>query len=242
MPTPILLADTAWLLQLVTSGGPLGIALLVLLVLLSLASLALAVEQFASLRPARLAPAGLAERVGKLLESGDLDGAQRVSRDGSVLGAVLNAAIDEANQLAASPEPAWPAIEKTMEDRVEAESARLMRRLDYLALIGNLAPMIGLLGTVVGMIVAFREVAATQGAATAGELASGIYQALVTTVGGLIVAIPSLAVFHVLRHRLDALMATVVEQAERATRPIKRALSSAGPARLAAPPRAGRTA
>lgn len=242
MPILSLLADTAWLLQLVTSGGPFGIALLVLLLLLSLASLALVVEQFASLRLGRLAPAGLAERVGKLLQNADFDGAQRACAGGGVLGAVLNAAIDEANQLAASPEPAWPAIEKAMEDRVEAESARLMRRLDYLALIGNLAPMVGLLGTVVGMIVAFREVAATQGAATAGELASGIYQALVTTVGGLIVAIPSLAAFHVLRHRLDALMAIVVEQAERTTRPIKRALSSAGAARLASPPRPGRTA
>lgn len=242
MPNTLFFADTAWLLQLVTSGGPFGIALLVLLLVLSLASLALAVEQFASLRLARLSPPGLAERVGKLLETGDLDGAQRACLDGSVLGAVLNAAIDEANQLAASPEPAWPAIEKAMEDRVEAESARLMRRLDYLALIGNLAPMVGLLGTVVGMIVAFREVAATQGAATAGELASGIYQALVTTVGGLIVAIPSLAAFHVLRHRLEAIVASVIEQAERTTRPIKRALSSAGPARLASPPRTGRTA
>ncbi len=67
-----------------------------------------------------------------------------------------------------------------------------MRRIEYLSVIGNIAPMVGLLGTVTGMIFAFQQVATTRGAAGAGDLAEGIYQALVTTVGGLVVAIPAL--------------------------------------------------
>jgi biopolymer transport protein ExbB len=90
--------------------------------------------------------------------------------------------------------------------------------------IGNIAPMIGLLGTVFGMIFAFQEVADTQGAARAAELASGIYQALVTTVGGLIVAIPSLAAFAVFRNRVDQFIAETGKQAQTAIEPVKRAL------------------
>ena len=207
--------DRGWLLELLTSGGVAGVALLTILALLSLAAMALVVEQLSVLRRSRLAPEGLASRVASLTETGDLDAARRAcaADDAGVLGAVVTAAIDEAAETSAGA-GAWSAIEKAMEDAAEAEAARLLRRIDYLTVIGNLAPMVGLLGTVVGMIFAFREVAATQGAATAGELASGIYQALVTTVGGLIVAIPSLARFRTCcgnrARRPD--MATVVER------------------------------
>ncbi|TWT96839.1 Biopolymer transport protein ExbB [Botrimarina colliarenosi] len=235
MPHPPF-ADAAWAWQLVTSGGVAGMALLGVLLLLSLGALALAVEQLATLRLARHAPEGLGTRVRKLLESGDLPAARQACADGGMLGEVVAAALDEATELAASSEPAWPAVEKAMEDAAEAAASRLLRRIDYLAVIGNLAPMVGLLGTVVGMLFAFREVAATQGAATAAELAGGIYEALVTTVGGLLVAIPALGVYAVLRNRVDAIAAEVIAQAESATRPLKRALSTAAPTRLQRPP------
>lgn len=241
MTTP-LLSDSAWAWQLVTSGGVAGMTLLGVLLLLSLAALALAVEQFATLRASRLAPAGLAERVRELIESGDLAAARRACANGGSLGAVLTAAIDETADLVAVAGPTWPAVEKAMEDAADAEASRLLRRIDYLAVIGNLAPMVGLLGTVVGMIFAFREVSATQGAATAAELAGGIYQALVTTVGGLLVAIPALGAFAVLRNRVDAVAAEVTSQAELATKPLKIALSNPTTPRLKQPTTPGRTA
>ncbi|MEM9588600.1 MAG: MotA/TolQ/ExbB proton channel family protein, partial [Planctomycetota bacterium] len=67
-----------------------------------------------------------------------------------------------------------------------------------------------------------QQVAATRGSAGAGDLAEGIYQALVTTVGGLIVAIPSLAAYAVCRNRVDALIADAAYQAQHALAPIKR--------------------
>ena len=76
-----------------------------------------------------------------------------------------------------------------------------MRRIEYLSVIGSIAPMVGLLGTATGMIFAFQQVASARGAAGAGYLAEEIYQALVTTVGGLIVAIPSLATSAECRNR-----------------------------------------
>ena len=101
-----------------------------------------------------------------------------------------------------------------------------MRRIEYLSVIGNIAPMVGLLGTVTGMIFAFQQVAATRGAAGAGDLAEGIYQALVTTVGGLVVAIPALAIYAVCRNRVDSLVAEVAHQSQHALAPIKRRQSS----------------
>lgn len=242
-PTTPPLAE-AWAWQLLTSGGVPGMLLLGVLLLLSLAALALAVEQFLTLRTSRLAPETVGIRVRTLLESGDLAGAAQACDSGGMLGAVLVAGVDEARELAGADGAAWPAVEKAMEDAAQAEAARLVRRIDYLAVIGNLAPMVGLLGTVVGMIFAFREVAATQGAATAGELASGIYQALVTTVGGLLVAIPSLAAYAVLRSRVEAITAEATAQAETATRPLKRALWSSAPGRtaIARPAQPGRRA
>lgn len=235
MLTP-LTADAAWAWQLVTSGGVSGMVLLGLLLLLSLAALALTVEQFVSLRASRLVPEGLGGRVRKLLETGDLAGARKACADGGMLGDLLTTAIDEATEIADVAAPTWPAVEKAMEEEAASYAARLARPLDYLSLIGNLAPMVGLLGTVVGMIFAFREVAETQGAATAAQLASGIYQALVTTVGGLMVAIPSLGAYTVLRNRVDAIAADAVLDAEAATRPLKRALSGSKPIRLQQPP------
>ena len=116
----------------------------------------------------------------------------------------------------------WREVEKAVEDSLIQQSARLMRRIEYLSVIGNIAPMVGLLGTVTGMIFAFQQVATTRGAAGAGDLAEGIYQALVTTVGGLVVAIPSLALYAIFRNRVDSLIAEVAYQAQHALTPVKR--------------------
>ena len=116
----------------------------------------------------------------------------------------------------------WSAVEKALEDALAEQSARLFRKIEYLSVIGNIAPMIGLLGTVIGMIIAFQRVASTQGTAGAPELADGSYQALVTTVGGLIVAIPSLAAFAIMRNRVDQLVAEAAYMAQHVFTPLKR--------------------
>ena len=111
---------------------------------------------------------------------------------------------------------------KVLEDATAEQAARLLRRIEFLSVIGNLAPMVGLLGTVTGMIIAFQRVAGSQGAAGAADLAEGIYQALVTTVGGLIVAIPALAAFAFFRNRVDQFVAEAAYMAFHACKPLKR--------------------
>jgi biopolymer transport protein ExbB len=81
------------------------------------------------------------------------------------------------------------------------EHRRLTRRLPLLHLIAGLAPLLGLLGTVVGMVRAFQTVATAQGPVNPSTLASGIWEALLTTVAGLVVAIPALLFHHYLDQR-----------------------------------------
>ena len=99
-------------------------------------------------------------------------------------------------------------IEKSIEEMGDEESIKLHQQIGWLSLIANVAPMMGLLGTVMGMVTAFNEIAASQGQANPADLASGISQALLTTMLGLIVAIPVTAAFAFLRNRL---IKTIIE-------------------------------
>ncbi len=76
-------------------------------------------------------------------------------------------------------------------------------RIRVLAAIAHLSPLIGLLGTVIGMVVAFSQIQALQGTVKPGDLAGGIWEALLTTVFGLAVAIPSMAAFHAFESHAD---------------------------------------
>lgn len=202
--------DSFW--QIVTAGGWVG----VLIILLSVAAAALAIEHAMTIRAGVLMPAGLGDRVREMLKNRQLaDALQQCKLRPSCLAYVLHAGLSEVDG-------GWSAVEKGMEDALAEQSARLFRKIEYLSLIGNIAPMLGLLGTVIGMIMAFREVADSQGAARAADLAQGIYLALVTTVEGLVVAIPSLAAFSVFRNRVDQLMAETAYAAQHAVTPLKR--------------------
>ena len=81
----------------------------------------------------------------------------------------------------------------------------LERRINWLSVIGTLAPMIGLLGTVCGLVEAFYAIEQAGGQVHPGDLAAGIWTALLTTVFGLIVALPTLAIYHFLDNRIAAM-------------------------------------
>lgn len=212
VPPPV--GDSAW--EIISSGGWPGLVILLVLILLSIAAVYLVIDQAMSLRRSDFIPDGLsAELASALRESRWSDAEAALQRQPSVLAGVVSVAL-------ANREFGWSEMEKSVEDALIEQSARLHRRIDYLSMIANLSPMVGLLGTVTGMIFAFRQVAASRGAAGAGDLAEGIYQALVTTVGGLIVAIPALAASGVLRARVDELLTDVTRHAEAALIPLRR--------------------
>ena len=218
--------------DIVFAGGWVGFLIIMVLLALSLTAAYLVFEQVMTLRTKELMPEGLAEQVQALLTAGQTGQADQLCHSRpSLLGFVLSAGIGEADG-------GWPAVEKAMEDSAAEQAARLLRKIEYLSVIGNLAPMLGLLGTVTGMIFAFQTVASTQGGAGAAQLAEGIYQALVTTVAGLIVAIPSLAAFAVLRNRVDQLVAEAAYLAQQVFTPLRRGRTrrAGAPAGGPAPP------
>jgi len=213
------------------AGGWVGLMIVLLLFALSLTAAYLVFEHIMTLRQTEIMPDGLGDSVRQALTSGNVAAADQACRmEPSFLSFVLLNGLAELDG-------GWPAVEKALEDATAEQSARLFRKIEYLSVIGNIAPMVGLLGTVTGMIFAFQRVASTQGSAGAAELAEGIYQALVTTVGGLIVAIPSLGAFAIFRNRVDQLVAEAAYIAQHAFAPLKRRRSgSAKPANASPPP------
>lgn len=200
-------------LEIVHAGGLVGYVIM----FLSVVAVALALEHVMTIRQGVLMPEGLAEKVREQTKLGQFVQAEQACKlQPSVLAYVLQAGLSEIDG-------GWSAVEKAMEDAIADQSARLFRKIEYLSVIGNIAPMLGLLGTVIGMVMAFREVALTQGAARAADLAEGIYLALVTTVQGLVVAIPALSAFAYFRNRVDQMIAETAYVAQHAMTPLKRA-------------------
>lgn len=202
--------------QILFSGGPIGVIIMLVLIGLSITSLYLMIENALIIRRRDLLPEGLGEDVRESILAQNLPEAIATCREQpSLLSFVLQCGLTEA-------ECGWSDVEKAMEDALAEQAARLLRKVEYLSVLGNIAPMVGLLGTVTGMLMAFKEVADSEGSAGASQLAEGIYQALVTTVVGLIIAIPSLGAFAVLRNRVDQIIAEAAYAAQHALAPIKR--------------------
>jgi biopolymer transport protein ExbB len=214
--------------EILFSGGPIGIVIMCVLIGMSLTMVYLVVDNSLSLRRGDLVPEELADSVRTLVQQGQVKEAIQLCRkEPSLLSFVLSHGMTEADG-------GWEDVEKALEDSLAEQSARLLRKIEYLSVLGNLGPMVGLLGTVVGMLMAFKEVASTEGRAGAAQLAEGIYQALVTTVVGLIIAIPALGAFAVLRNRVDQIMAEAAYAALHALAPLKLGRRGAKP--TSAPP------
>lgn len=127
------------------------------------------------------------------------------SADESFLGKVLSAGLAKL-----SGGGDYPHAIEAMQEVGEEENMKLEHRLSYMALIGTISPMIGLMGTVQGMISAFETIATTAtGAPKPTELAGNISTALFTTLAGLMIAIPAIAAYNILRNRIARLVLEV---------------------------------
>ncbi|MEM9065491.1 MAG: MotA/TolQ/ExbB proton channel family protein [Planctomycetota bacterium] len=170
----------------------------VVLVLGSFAAVALMVRVVTEARASKLAPEETAEGMSKLAKDADLKGLRKAAEsDPSPLGSIVIAALDAGDDESKRQE----AAELAAADRI----AGAFRLVDPLAVIGNLAPLIGLAGTVWGMIIAFATLGETGGQAGPGALSSGISKALFHTLLGLVLAAPSLAFYGFYRAKIDKL-------------------------------------
>ena len=173
-----------------------GGGLMYLLLVCSVLVLAITLERWLRIRRARTNTELLFSPVEAMISRDDMAGAYaHVRFFRGPLAAVLRAVLESQSR------------EKTdLEEAALMEARRELRllnhRLPALGLLAGLAPLLGLLGTVIGMIKAFQQVAAAQGAVNPSMLANGIWEALLTTGAGLTVAIPALIFHHALEQRV----------------------------------------
>ena len=187
-------ADTT-IMQDMFGGGVFGIMIMIALFLLSMAAMSLVIEHFISIRRDVLVPDYIAQEVDSLLSTGEVTEAlEATEADDSFLAKVVRAGL-------ADMRSGYDAMYESMQAAGEAETTKLHRKIEYLALIGNIAPMLGLFGTVYGMIGAFKTIAIA-GTPTPSDMAGGISKALFTTLVGLMIAIPTTAMYTFFQNRV----------------------------------------
>ena len=198
--------------DLIAASGVIGLVIAVL----SVTMVALIVEHLFTVRRRVLMPPGLAEQIHQRIQNRQFaEGIEDCDEQPSLLAHVLRSGLIESDL-------GYPAVEKAMEDASTERAAAMFRKIEYLRVIGTIAPMLGLLGTVWGMILAFLEFE-SKANPQVSELAPGIYKALVTTLFGLSVAVPALASFAIFCNRIEQFVAETALLAEHVFADFKRA-------------------
>jgi biopolymer transport protein ExbB len=181
----------------------LGIFYSVVFLGLSFTLVALFVMNLLTARRENVVPVSLVEGFEAQLNEKKYQEAYELAKaDDSFLGQVLSAGLAK---LSSGYEQAIEAMQEVGEE----ENMKLEHRLSYMALIGTVSPMVGLLGTVQGMIASFQVIATSTSAPKPSELAAGISTALFTTLVGLFIAIPAIAAYNILRNRVARLVLEV---------------------------------
>tara|TARA_B100000959_G_scaffold281298_1_gene345033 strand:+ start:440 stop:1249 length:810 start_codon:yes stop_codon:yes gene_type:complete len=184
----------------------LGSSVTWLLLVMSMCSIGLMIHLAIANRRSTVLPDELVKNIRKNLKKKQFQSAIDVaSKDNSYLGKILVASFLEAKF-------GFPAMMRSLEQTADELATARMRRIELLNVVGQVSPMIGLFGTVYGMILAFGAIVASGGSADPVALAGGIGTALTTTFWGLVVAIPALSGYAILRNKIDELTveATIV--------------------------------
>jgi biopolymer transport protein ExbB len=165
---------------------------------------------FLQLRKSVLLPATLSEQFEQHLEAKEYQPAYELAKnDDSYLGHVLAAGMGKLQS-------GYPAAVEAMENAQGEEQMKLEHKISYIALVGALAPMLGLLGTVQGMVSSFKTISDNPGVAPKpDQLATGIATALVTTLIGLWIAIPAIMFFQLLKNWLEEINSSAADESMR---------------------------
>ena len=199
----------------------LGTGIIWLLIAASAASLGATLYFFWSTQSSTLIPRQSFAPISRFLSAGGYRKAIRVAaEDHSFFGTVLH------TTLLTAPK-GHAAMVMAMEDAADEETAKRLRKVDFLNVVGQLAPMAGLFGTVYGMILAFQSIVSAGGNADPVLLAGGIGTALVTTFWGLVVAIPALMGYAVIRNRILNASEEVITEVTKLIRPFDADLQKA---------------
>ncbi len=206
-PKPAPIKEDSFM-DIIKGSGALGVVIWILLFLSSAVGLCLIIDALLTVRMHKIVPRHLVLKVHESLNQGDLAKAiDNCKAHPSPLSRVLLAGF---NNLAHG----FDAVSESIVKEIEMEDEKLMQRINYLNLCGSLAPMLGLLGTVTGMVSAFYAIGTTTGAEKAKLLAIAIAQALYTTAVGLFIAVPVIIAFTMIRNNANRIIISLEGAAE----------------------------
>lgn len=181
------------LYDFIVAGGP----IMWPIGLCSVVALAFTVERWLRLHRAKIGSRKFGESIVEALKSSGSEKALEVATAKDVaLGRILAAGFKRAKDGVGE-------VEKAVEDAGSREVRRMNSSLRPLSVVVTTAPLLGLLGTVWGMVIAFMNIATKSGMGKPDVLASGISQALITTVAGLVIAIPTQAIYFMFKSKID---------------------------------------
>lgn len=179
------------IIDIVTQGGPLGIAIVVVLLLLSIIAVAIFVERWLTIKKASRVDQNFINNIRAAVTAGNIEGAKALCKNTDTPVARM---VEKGLQRIGKP---LRDIDAAIENVGNLEVFKLEKNLSTLASIAGAAPMIGFFGTVTGMILAFYTMASQQNV-TPDVLAAGIYQALITTAFGLLIGIVAFVGYNLL--------------------------------------------
>ena len=158
-------------------------------------TMAMVIEMFVNLRRDKLVPPEIIDELEALLEEDEFQEALELCESQpNFVTNCLAAALPRINE-------GYDKMKESMENAAGVEGMKLQQKVGWLLFLSNMAPMLGLFGTVVGMIEAFKEIVRLGAKVTPTDLAAGISAALITTFDGLIVAMPALYFYQFFRNK-----------------------------------------
>lgn len=188
--------------QLFQATGPVGW----LMVITSMTGTAFVIEHLVNVRREKIAPTPLAQDLQALIEEGQYDEAiELCDQEGGYLSNLVGSAL----RMRAG---GYAEMVNSLEQAAAEEQFKLQTKISYLSLIGNIGPLLGLLGTVTGMIASFQVIENLK-APTPKDLATGVYESLVNTTMGLFIGIVFLTSFFLYKNKVTAMSLSINLQA-----------------------------
>jgi biopolymer transport protein ExbB len=194
---PIVEEKTLSIMQLISSGGIGGNIIMGTLGLLSIYAIYILIERFSTIKKASIEDESFLKSIKNFVEQKDIQAAKTLCKNtDNPVSRMIEKGIDRIDKPMTD-------ISAAIENQGKLEVYKMENNLANLATIAGAAPMIGFLGTVIGMIVAFHEMASAGGNIDVEMLSKGIYTAMVTTVGGLVVGIIAYIAYNFLVSKID---------------------------------------
>ena len=194
---PIVEEKTLSIMELISSGGLGGNIIMGTLGLLSIYAIYILIERFSTIKKASIEDESFLKSIKNFVEQKDIQAAKTLCKNtDNPVSRMIEKGIDRIDKPMTD-------ISAAIENQGKLEVYKMENNLANLATIAGAAPMIGFLGTVIGMIVAFHEMASAGGNIDVEMLSKGIYTAMVTTVGGLVVGIIAYIAYNFLVSKID---------------------------------------